>query len=132
MATIGEHVGGAPADPVGDAPGDMVLTVACPTQRGIVAAVASFLARHGCNITDSAQFDDLANGRFFMRVVFARLDGAQAQEAIAAGIETLAQRFRRESVAHMAALRLDPGETVSRKLHKITPARGSVAARSRR
>ena len=41
MATIGEHVGGAPADPVGDAPGDMVLTVACPTQRGIVAAVAA-------------------------------------------------------------------------------------------
>ena len=47
---------------------DLVLTVACPSRRGIVAAVAGFLADHGCNITDSAQFDDLANGRFFMRV----------------------------------------------------------------
>ena len=33
---------------------DFVLTVACVSRRGIVAAVASFLAENGCNITDSA------------------------------------------------------------------------------
>jgi formyltetrahydrofolate deformylase len=44
------------------------LRVACtPTTRGVVAAVASFLADQGCNITDSAQFDDAHTGRFFMR-----------------------------------------------------------------
>ncbi|HEY5796954.1 MAG TPA: ACT domain-containing protein, partial [Bosea sp. (in: a-proteobacteria)] len=47
-----------------------VLTVVCPSRRGIVAAVAGFLADQGCNIIDSSQFDDLDTGRFFMRVTF--------------------------------------------------------------
>ncbi|WP_172331548.1 formyltetrahydrofolate deformylase [Mangrovicoccus sp. HB161399] len=55
---------------------DFVVTVACPTRRGIVAAIATFLAQHGCNITDSAQFDDTETGRFFMRVSFASETGA--------------------------------------------------------
>tara|TARA_R100000750_G_scaffold61181_1_gene51698 strand:+ start:3070 stop:3933 length:864 start_codon:yes stop_codon:yes gene_type:complete len=45
--------------------------VTCLSSRGIVAGIAGFLADHGCNITDSAQFDDSATGRFFMRVSFA-------------------------------------------------------------
>ena len=45
-----------------------VLTVACVSRRGIVAAIAAFLAENGCNITDSSQFDDMETGRFFMRV----------------------------------------------------------------
>ncbi|WP_372803252.1 ACT domain-containing protein, partial [Paracoccus seriniphilus] len=40
------------------------LTVTCPSQRGIVAAISSFLADHGCNITDSSQFDDQETGQF--------------------------------------------------------------------
>ncbi len=44
------------------------LTVTCPSRRGIVAAIANFAANEGCNITDSAQFDDLENGQFFMRI----------------------------------------------------------------
>lgn len=46
------------------------LTVTCESRRGIVAAIAGFLAENGCNITDSAQFDDAETGRFFMRVSF--------------------------------------------------------------
>ncbi|MFC5739644.1 formyltetrahydrofolate deformylase [Sinirhodobacter huangdaonensis] len=46
------------------------LTVACPTTRGIVAAIATYLAENGCNITDSSQFDDIQTGKFFMRVSF--------------------------------------------------------------
>ncbi|SNX70861.1 formyltetrahydrofolate deformylase [Cereibacter ovatus] len=53
-----------------------VLTVTCPTRRGIVAAIANFLADNGCNITDSAQFDDLETGKFFMRVGFKSETGA--------------------------------------------------------
>ncbi|MDA0721444.1 MAG: hypothetical protein O2994_07160, partial [Proteobacteria bacterium] len=34
------------------------LTVTCDSARGIVAAIAGFLADHGCNITNSSQFDD--------------------------------------------------------------------------
>ncbi len=52
------------------------LTVTCTSKRGIVAAIAGFLADHGCNITDSAQFDDAETGRFFMRVSFASEEGA--------------------------------------------------------
>lgn len=47
-----------------------VLTLSCPNQRGIVAAVSSFLSETGCNIVESAQFDDASTGLFFMRVRF--------------------------------------------------------------
>ncbi|MFC4625857.1 formyltetrahydrofolate deformylase [Daeguia caeni] len=53
-----------------------VLTVTCKSTRGIVAAISGFLAGHGCNIVDSAQFDDLDAGRFFMRVSFISEEGA--------------------------------------------------------
>ncbi|HEY0213271.1 MAG TPA: formyltetrahydrofolate deformylase, partial [Paenirhodobacter sp.] len=51
------------------------LTVTCPTKRGIVAAISTYLAGKGCNITDSSQFDDTVTGRFFMRVSFASEEG---------------------------------------------------------
>ncbi|MGD9919401.1 MAG: formyltetrahydrofolate deformylase [Paenirhodobacter sp.] len=51
------------------------LTVTCPTKRGIVAAISTYLAEQGCNITDSSQFDDSLTGRFFMRVSFASQEG---------------------------------------------------------
>ncbi len=51
---------------------DCFLTVACASTRGIVAATATFLAEHGCNITDSSQFDDVETGNFFMRIAFRR------------------------------------------------------------
>ena len=51
------------------------LTVTCPTKRGIVAAISTYLAEQGCNITDSSQFDDNLTGRFFMRVSFTSQEG---------------------------------------------------------
>lgn len=47
-----------------------VLTVTCPTARGIVAAIAGYLAQNGCNITDSHQYVDTETQRFFMRISF--------------------------------------------------------------
>ncbi|WOI55372.1 formyltetrahydrofolate deformylase [Palleronia sp. LCG004] len=52
------------------------LTVDCHSRRGIVAAIAAYLARNGCNITDSSQFDDTETGHFFMRVSFVSEEGA--------------------------------------------------------
>ncbi len=43
---------------------NFVLTVTCKSTRGIVAAISGYLAGKGCNIIDSAQFDDLDTGRF--------------------------------------------------------------------
>jgi len=51
------------------------LTVTCPSMRGVVAAITTYLAQQGCNITDSSQFDDPETGRFFMRISFKSEEG---------------------------------------------------------
>lgn len=56
----------------------LILTLACPDRRGIVAAVSAFLAERDCNILDAQQYDDAETGVFFMRVVF-HPDGRSAQ-----------------------------------------------------
>ena len=70
-----------------------ILTLSCPNRPGIVAAVSTLLFEAGCNILDAQQFDDTETGRFFMRVVFNRLDEAKPQAAIADEITGLAERF---------------------------------------
>ncbi|MFK4823662.1 formyltetrahydrofolate deformylase [Paenochrobactrum sp. BZR 588] len=57
-----------------------VLTVSCRASRGIVAAISGYLTAKGCNIIDSAQFDDLKHGRFFMRISFISEEGAGLEE----------------------------------------------------
>lgn len=47
---------------------DFVLSISCPDRRGIVAEVTRFLFERNCNILDSQQFGDPANGRFFLRI----------------------------------------------------------------
>jgi formyltetrahydrofolate deformylase len=82
-----------------------VLTLSCADQPGIVAAIASLLAEHGCNITDSAQFGDAKTGRFFMRVSFSAppsLDRDGARRMLAPVIE----RFRMTSALHPIAERM--------------------------
>ncbi len=43
------------------------LLIACPDGRGIIAAVAGFIAEHGGNIVDADQHTDPQHGEFFMR-----------------------------------------------------------------
>jgi len=50
---------------------ELILTLACPDQRGIVYAVARAIAEGGGNILDSQQFGDPDASVFFMRVHFA-------------------------------------------------------------
>ncbi len=57
---------------------EYILTLSCPDQRGIVRAVSGILADNGCNILDSAQFNDVATGVFYMRVHFADQTGGGA------------------------------------------------------
>jgi formyltetrahydrofolate deformylase len=59
---------------------EYILTLSCLDQRGIVHRVSGFLAEHGCNIIDSAQFGDAESKLFFMRVHFA-LEDATIQDA---------------------------------------------------
>jgi len=68
------------------------LTVTCPSTRGIVAAIANYMADQGCNITDSAQFDDAQTGHFFMRVSFVSEQG-KGLDDLHAGFAATAKRF---------------------------------------
>ncbi len=47
-----------------------VLTVACPSAAGQVAAISTFLDQQGCYISEYSCFDDDLSGRFFVRCVF--------------------------------------------------------------
>ena len=76
------------------APDHFILRVSCPAVSGIVAAVTTYLAEHGCYISEMAQFDDEDNGRFFMRAVFRYNTGITGDTPqLEAGFADVAQRF---------------------------------------
>lgn len=77
-----------------DASEHFVLTLSCPNRPGIVAGVATFLFEQGCNILEAQQFDDTESGRFFMRVVFNRVEGEASFEAIKDGFRIVAEPFK--------------------------------------
>ncbi len=68
------------------------LTVRCPTTRGIVAAISTYLAESGCNISDSAQFDDQLTHTFFMRISFSSELGKTLDD-LRDGFAETAERF---------------------------------------
>ncbi|MFN7224485.1 MAG: formyltetrahydrofolate deformylase [Paracoccaceae bacterium] len=68
------------------------LRVQCPSTRGIVAAISTFLADQSCNITDSAQFDDTGTGNFFMRISL-RSEGGKNLDALRTDFGLIADQF---------------------------------------
>src|SRR5271166_3281385 len=82
-----------------------VLTLSCADKPGIVAAIASRLAEHGCNITDSAQFGDIKSARFFMRVSFSASQGLGREEAQAM-LAPVIERFGMTAALHPIAERM--------------------------
>lgn len=71
-----------------------ILNLSCLDQRGIVQRVSGFLADHGCNIIDSAQFGDQQSKLFFMRVHFAAEDKSIADEVLRATFSALADTMQ--------------------------------------
>ncbi len=67
-----------------------ILTLSCLDQRGIVQRVSGFLAEHGCNIIDSAQFGDAQSKLFFMRVHFAAEEKSLSDEVLRDSFSALA------------------------------------------
>ncbi|MFP1644098.1 formyltetrahydrofolate deformylase [Pontitalea aquivivens] len=82
-----------------------VLTVNCPSRRGIVAAIANFLAANGCNITDSHQYDDPLTGQFFTRITFRPETGATVAD-LRAAFAALAAEFAMDWAIHDGARRM--------------------------
>ncbi|GAC1321168.1 MAG: formyltetrahydrofolate deformylase [Collimonas sp.] len=68
---------------------EYILTLSCLDQRGIVHRVSGFLADHGCNIIDSAQFGDAQSALFFMRVHFSSEDATVTDERLRAEFSAL-------------------------------------------
>lgn len=95
---------------------NFVLTVTCKSTRGIVAAISGYLAGKGCNIIDSAQFDDLDTGRFFMRVSFISEEGV-ALDVLREGFAPVAAPFEMDFDFHDSAHRTKTLLMVSRFGH---------------
>jgi formyltetrahydrofolate deformylase len=69
-----------------------VLTLSCPDRPGIVNAVTGQLLRHGGNILESQQYNDLATDHFFLRTVFV-LPSANPIGGLRDGFSVLAGDF---------------------------------------
>ncbi len=82
-----------------------VLTVKCVSRRGIVAAISGFLAGQGCNITDSAQFDDTLTGNFFTRITFQSETGATRDDLVAA-FPAVSEPYGMDWAIHLASDRM--------------------------
>ena len=84
-----------------------VLLIDCPDRKGLVAAVADLLYRHGANIPHADQHQDHEAGLFFMRVEW-ELDGFDLDafreefEPIAAEFQ---MRWRLKLISHAHASR---------------------------
>jgi formyltetrahydrofolate deformylase len=73
---------------------EYILTLSCQDQRGIVHRVSGFLAEHGCNIIDSAQFGDAESHLFFMRVHFSRDEPGVSDEQLRADFAQLGEAMQ--------------------------------------
>ena len=84
---------------------EYILTLSCLDQRGIVHRVSGFLAEHGCNIIDSAQFGDPESRLFFMRVHFALEDAGIGDAALRASFAALCDAMQMTGQLHDARVK---------------------------
>jgi formyltetrahydrofolate deformylase len=92
------------------------LTVACPSKRGIVAAIANYLSDQGCNITDSSQFDDVQTDAFFMRVSF-KSEAGKTLTDLETGFTEISTEFGMQAEFHDEATKMKVVIMVSRFGH---------------
>ena len=70
-----------------------VLLLSCPDQRGVVAAVAEFIAAHGGNIVHAEQHTDDVEKVFFQRVEFETDGFSLNRQEILAAFAPVASKF---------------------------------------
>ncbi|WP_086930141.1 formyltetrahydrofolate deformylase [Agarilytica rhodophyticola] len=72
---------------------DLILTLSCKDQPGIVASVASLFSLQGFNIRESSQFEDVHQNRFFMRTVLESVEGPKRLNDIKTAFQSVADRY---------------------------------------
>ncbi len=70
------------------------LLISCPDARGIIAAVANFVALHDGNILDADQHTDPHHGEFFMRIEIDSADFALNRQTFGGAWQPMANRFK--------------------------------------
>jgi formyltetrahydrofolate deformylase len=91
--------------PAADQGERVILTFACPDQRGIVHRVTGLLASLGCNITESQQYGDPYTKRFFMRVAATAEEVSPVLDELASGIAELGIELGMDWELHDADVR---------------------------
>jgi formyltetrahydrofolate deformylase len=69
------------------------LLISCPDARGLIAAIANFVALHNGNILDADQHTDADRGQFFMRIEIDRADFGLSAQSFSGAWQPLADRF---------------------------------------
>jgi formyltetrahydrofolate deformylase len=85
-------------------------------EPGILASIAGGLARLECNVTESAQFADASNGRFFLRVVFTAPRGLDC-DYISRSLNPVFVRFSMTAAINPAEARMRALVMVSKAGH---------------
>src|SRR5438477_11356133 len=86
-------------------PEHAVLLVSCPDQKGIVASVSDFVYRHGANIVESEQHQDVDLNLFLMRLEW-ELSGFQfPMSEFARHFAPIAARFQMQWRAALSSYR---------------------------
>ena len=96
-----------------------VLLLSCPDQRGLVAAVANFIADHGGNILHADQHRDVVGDRtvFFQRVEFELGGFDLPRDEIAASFAPIADRFGMSADVRFTDLPIPTALLASRQPH---------------
>lgn len=94
------------------------LSIICPDQVGIVAALSGFIAEQRCNIIHSAQHTTHpTNGRFFMRIVFDPMACPCSEEDFHKLFAPIAERFSMEYALRSSERKKRMGIMVSKYSH---------------
>ncbi len=70
-----------------------ILLISCPDQKGITAAVTSFVFENGGNIIDASQHIDEQTNTFFMRIEWSLAEFKVTNLKIAKAFEPIAKKF---------------------------------------
>lgn len=97
-----------------------ILLLSCPDQRGLVAAVADFVLRHGGNVVHAEQHVDREAGVFFQRVEFELDGGDLARDEVTPAFAEVAARHQMTVAVRFSDERPRIGVLVSKQAHCLT------------